>query len=461
MRRRRPWLAHLSRGKALMAQARYRSAARVLTQAVAASRRARGLDTLATANALTALAACYQSLAKYSQAGPLLQRALTIVERLFGREGSEVAAVYHELAALEHAAGNWARGVPFARIALRIRRRALGARDPLVAGDMVTLAALLDRQRKFKEAEGLYTRAIGILERAAGPAHPDVAVALNNLAAIQHARGRLTRAEGLYLRALDLHTARFGPRHPQVAFCASNLAALLTASGRAQDAAELLRSALPVFRSAFGPRSPNVGRCLEHYADALRALGRRREAQACARRAERILGNIESVNDEGVAATATINPQLARFRLIVGPSPINRLGVFADEAIPPGRRIIEYTGERIGRREAKRRSDLGAGYLVVMKGYYLDGAIGGSGAEYVNHSCAPNLRERRLRGRVHLFSLRSIARGEELTVDYRYSPDIEPVACRCGAPTCRGTINAARRPRPRRGLRRQAVLTRR
>ena len=38
-------------------------------------------------------------------------------------------------------------------------------------------------------------------------------------------------------------------------------------------------------------------------------------------------------------------------------------------------------------------------------------------------------------------SKRSIAEGEELTVDYRFSNKIEQVPCRCGAPECRGTIN--------------------
>jgi SET domain-containing protein len=38
-------------------------------------------------------------------------------------------------------------------------------------------------------------------------------------------------------------------------------------------------------------------------------------------------------------------------------------------------------------------------------------------------------------------SRRTIRRGEELTVDYRFDKDIEQVPCRCGAETCRGVIN--------------------
>jgi SET domain-containing protein len=38
-------------------------------------------------------------------------------------------------------------------------------------------------------------------------------------------------------------------------------------------------------------------------------------------------------------------------------------------------------------------------------------------------------------------SKRLIRPGEELTVDYRFSDKVEPVTCKCGSKTCRGTIN--------------------
>lgn len=445
----------LARGEALLNQARYRQAEPLLRRAIAASERAHGPDALEVAHGLTQLATCYKSVARFSEAGPLYQRALTIVERIWGPRGSEVATMYHELAALEHAAGNWARGIPFARTAIRMRRRALGPRDPLVAGDLMVLAALLDGQKQREEAERLYARAIDILERNDAN-NPDIAVALNNLAAIQQARRRPRRAEALYRRALALDTDHFGAAHPRVGFCANNLAVLLTTMGRPLEAARLFRSALSIFRASFGPASPNVGRCLENFAVALRDLGRHQEAASAVQRGARIQSRIEAVNDEGVAATATINPERARFRLIVQASRINRFGVFAEERIPAGRRIIEYTGERVGRREARRRSDLSCSYLFAMDGYWLDGAIGGSGAEYVNHSCAPNLRARRVRGRILYFSRRAIDKGEELTIDYDYSPNVRQVPCHCGTPACRGTINRTRLPEPRRDSRRRA-----
>ncbi len=107
---------------------------------------------------------------------------------------------------------------------------------------------------------------------------------------------------------------------------------------------------------------------------------------------------------------------------------------------------MEYTGERINRRETRRRSEESEfTYLFTLDKYWtIDGAAGGSGAEYVNHSCEPNLISRILKGHIVYMSLRPIKRGEELTLDYRFDSKVEKVACKCGASKCRGTINVVR-----------------
>jgi SET domain-containing protein len=144
-----------------------------------------------------------------------------------------------------------------------------------------------------------------------------------------------------------------------------------------------------------------------------------------------------------------IDLKFTPFALKVQRSPIHRFGVFTQKSIPRGRMVVEYAGERITRRQAVRR------YRKIMrrkgpKRFYLawfnrrcilDGAVGGSGAELVNHSCDPNLMPRRRRGRLFFYSRRRIRKGEELTLDYRYAPTALQVPCRCGSPKCRGTIN--------------------
>jgi len=128
--------------------------------------------------------------------------------------------------------------------------------------------------------------------------------------------------------------------------------------------------------------------------------------------------------------------------MILRKSPIHRYGVYAGERIPKRRKVIEYTGERISRNETKRRGVGTLTYLFTLDHYWtIDGSVGGSGAEYINHSCEPNLQAWVFKGHILYMSKRRIAKGEELTVDYHFSTKIDEVPCRCGAPKCRGTIN--------------------
>jgi hypothetical protein len=137
-----------------------------------------------------------------------------------------------------------------------------------------------------------------------------------------------------------------------------------------------------------------------------------------------------------------IDDRYACFLLKIRKSRIHRFGVYAAERIPANRKVIEYTGELISRRETKIRGSGRLTYLQARDSYWtIDGAVGGSGAEMINHSCEPNLHTRLVRGHVLYVSKRAIRPGEELTVDYAFSDEIERVKCFCGAKNCRGEIN--------------------
>lgn len=143
------------------------------------------------------------------------------------------------------------------------------------------------------------------------------------------------------------------------------------------------------------------------------------------------------------SARPQVTPEFCSFQLEVRPSKIHRWGVFALEEIPKGRKVMEYTGKRVSRKEGKRRAESNEIHCLftVDSYWYVDGAEGGSGAEFVNHCCEPNLESRIVKGHILYFSLRSIKPQEELLLDYRFAKNQEQVMCKCGAKMCRGTIN--------------------
>jgi len=140
---------------------------------------------------------------------------------------------------------------------------------------------------------------------------------------------------------------------------------------------------------------------------------------------------------------------VSRYRLQVQRSAIHKRGVFALEAIPRNRRVIEYTGARLRYGEVVRRQRrlmrMGKPPHVYFawlgQGWAIDGAAGGNGAQFINHCCDPNLDVRRIRGHILFFSKRRIRSGDELTIDYKYDKAERATRCRCGSPKCRGTIN--------------------
>lgn len=145
-------------------------------------------------------------------------------------------------------------------------------------------------------------------------------------------------------------------------------------------------------------------------------------------------------------------------RTEVRQSPVHGKGVFARRPIAAGSRILEYRGERISWKEALRRHPHDPEqpnhtfYFSLEAGGVIDANVGGNGARWINHSCAPNCEAREIDGRVFVHALRDLLPGEELFYDYHLSLDgrhtarlKREYACRCGAPQCRGTMLAPRR----------------
>ena len=140
----------------------------------------------------------------------------------------------------------------------------------------------------------------------------------------------------------------------------------------------------------------------------------------------------------------SINPDYTWYRLVLFESQIQGRGVKAGEDIRARRPVIEHTGRLMNRNQYREfnKSKHKHCYVWQIDSYWcMDGAVGGSGAQFINHSCDPNLYVRFNRKRIYYYSRRAIKKGEELTIDYRFQHDETPVPCHCGSKKCRGTIN--------------------
>ena len=128
-------------------------------------------------------------------------------------------------------------------------------------------------------------------------------------------------------------------------------------------------------------------------------------------------------------------------RLLIRSSAIHAAGVTTLDAIPRGRRILEYDGPRISKSIADDRyAEKPVTYLFSIEG--TDDVIDGfAAAMFVNHSCAPNCETEEDNGRVYIKAIRNIAAGEELVYEYNlHDSDDDNADCYCGAPQCRRTM---------------------
>lgn len=145
-----------------------------------------------------------------------------------------------------------------------------------------------------------------------------------------------------------------------------------------------------------------------------------------------------------------------------------RRGLVAGERLAKGRRVVDYTGDLVGKRAAARRErvEFAAGrptYILSVVEHSrdaserawrttVDATARGGVARFVNHSCAPNcevvptrLRRGQFLPSLSLVALASVPTGVELCFDYAGGAPDDAVEdsrteCFCGAPACRGWL---------------------
>jgi len=136
------------------------------------------------------------------------------------------------------------------------------------------------------------------------------------------------------------------------------------------------------------------------------------------------------------------HPHYQKYAVRVARSAIDGFGVFAAEAVPPARKVGEIRGESISTSQARQRAATQQRIMIVeiSPKRAIDASRSTDPMRFTNHSCRPNARLSINDGRIEFFSLRAIAVGEEITVDYGETHHQGRLACRCGAAGCRGAL---------------------
>ena len=107
-------------------------------------------------------------------------------------------------------------------------------------------------------------------------------------------------------------------------------------------------------------------------------------------------------------------------------------------------------GTVANQREARYREACKDLYLFTANAdQVIDGTDCGSIGRFMNHSCAPSCYIKHVQDEEncvpHLafFARCDIMPGQELTFDYRLKEEDQEnkIECKCGAPTCKGTLN--------------------
>ena len=127
-------------------------------------------------------------------------------------------------------------------------------------------------------------------------------------------------------------------------------------------------------------------------------------------------------------------------------SKIDKNGLYANQDIKKGTKVIEYKGKIITAKQSENNPKFDnekAIYLFNLnKRYDLDGDFKFNTARLINHSCDPNCEVYGEGYKVWVYALKDIKKGDELSYDYGFSfdKDYRQFPCKCASKYCCGYI---------------------
>lgn len=128
-------------------------------------------------------------------------------------------------------------------------------------------------------------------------------------------------------------------------------------------------------------------------------------------------------------------------KVVMQPRPeTGAFGIVSVKFIPKGEIISVWGGHIVTAEALSHLSDSAQCHTVqVEDGLYLTSLPGPESADYINHSCDPNLG---MSDSITMVAMRDINPGEEVCFDYAMtdSTPIDEFDCACGSHLCRGRV---------------------
>ena len=115
-------------------------------------------------------------------------------------------------------------------------------------------------------------------------------------------------------------------------------------------------------------------------------------------------------------------------------------GVFARKPASAGELLVMWSGSLYSFEALQTLTPMIRSWSVqVEDDLYLVPITAGEPADFINHSCNPNIG---MSGQIALVAMRDIAAGEEICYDYAMTDGsaYDEFDCQCGEPTCRHRI---------------------
>ncbi|MCA9805739.1 MAG: tetratricopeptide repeat protein, partial [Cyanobacteria bacterium HKST-UBA02] len=216
------WETLMSAGGSAAGQGNLKGAEKLFEQARAKAESFDSKDPR-LAQSLAGLASVYSEQGEFERALPLFEEALARSRKARGLDDLIVQTIRSDMATMYARQGRFDLAEPLLKQALVIFNRVLDESDPRVMTCTINLGSYYLESGEYEKARPLLEKGIDIFEKNYGRAEPMLALYLSRLAELDMKTSRFEESEKLLGRALIIAENAYGPDHAEVARCLDSL----------------------------------------------------------------------------------------------------------------------------------------------------------------------------------------------------------------------------------------------